>query len=63
MKGKKNDFSMSFWDADGKRVLFLEYVHDTEAAKRWASSKNINWVRVNIYDRRTRDKIEQQKND
>jgi hypothetical protein len=62
MKGKKNDFSMSFWDKDGTRVLFLEYVHDTEAAKRWAKAKNINWVLVNIYDRRTRQKVEQQKN-
>jgi hypothetical protein len=53
---------MSFWDKDGVRVLFLEYVHDTEAAKRWAKAKNINWVLVNIYDRRTRLKIEQQKN-
>jgi hypothetical protein len=61
MKGKKNDFSMSFWDADGKRVLFLEYVHDTEKAKAWVASKGINWVTVNIYDRRTREKIEQQK--
>lgn len=34
MKGKKNDFSMSFWKS-GKRIFFMEYVHDTQAPIKW----------------------------
>lgn len=56
MKGKKNDFSITFYDNDFKR-LFLEYVHDTNKAISWVNSKGIVWTHAMIYDRRTRMKI------
>jgi hypothetical protein len=40
MKGKKNDFSMSFY-ANKERVLFIEYVHDTSTAIQWMEEKHI----------------------
>lgn len=61
MKGKKNDYSMSFFDKDGQRVLFLEYVHDTKKAERWADAKQFPWTVAKIWNRRSRefvDKIE-----
>lgn len=57
MKGKKNDFSMTFYNSEEK-VMFLEFVHDTETAQKWMRNKNINWTHAMIYDRRTREKIE-----
>lgn len=53
MKGKKNDFSISFFH-EGIRVLFLAYVHDTQKAIDWINKKGIAWSHGNIYDRRTR---------
>lgn len=56
MKGKKNDFSMTFYDGEKKR-LFMEYVHDTGKMISWVNSKKIEWTHVMVYDRRTREKI------
>ncbi len=57
MKGKKNDFSMTFYNGEEKR-LFLEFVHNTETAISWVNSKGIEWTHANIYERRTRKFIE-----
>jgi len=57
MKGKKNDYSMTFYNREERR-LFLEYVHNTKKAIEWVRSKNIPWTHAMIYDRRTRKKIE-----
>lgn len=57
MKGKKNDFSMTFYNNDD-RVLFLEFVHKTEAAIKWVEKNKIAWTHAMIYNRRTREKIE-----
>lgn len=57
MKGNKNDFSMTFYDGEEKR-LFLEFVHDTNKAIEWVKSKNINWTHAMVYNRRTREKLE-----
>ena len=56
MKGKKNDFSMTFYNGEEKR-LFLEYVHSTEKAISWVKGKGIIWTHAMIYERRTREKI------
>lgn len=56
MKGKKNDFSMTFYNQED-RVMFLEYVHDTRKAIEWMESKSISWTHAMIYERRTRLKI------
>jgi hypothetical protein len=56
MKGKKNDFSMTFYDGEKKR-LFMEYVHDTNKMISWVNSKKIIWTHAMVYDRRTRKKI------
>jgi hypothetical protein len=56
MKGKKNDFSMTFYNNEEKR-LFLEFVHSTDKAISWVNSKKIEWTHAMIYDRRTREKI------
>lgn len=53
MKGKKNDFSMTFY-SNNDRVLFLEYVHKTETAINWINKKGIQWTHSVIYERRTR---------
>lgn len=58
MKGKKNDFSISFFNED-QRVLFLEYVHDTQKAVVWVNKKGITWSHGNIYERRTREFLKQ----
>ena len=55
MKGKKNDFSMTFYDGEKKR-LFMEYVHDTNKMIDWVNSKQIEWTHAMVYDRRTREK-------
>jgi len=34
MKGNKNDFSMTFYNEEEKR-LFMEFVHDTNKAIQW----------------------------
>lgn len=57
MKGKKNDFSMTFYNGEERR-LFLEYVHDTTKAINWCKHKGIQWTHAMIYDRRTRAKID-----
>ena len=56
MKGKKNDFSMTFYDGEKKR-LFMEYVHDTNKMINWVNSKQIEWTHAMVYDRRTREKV------
>ena len=62
MIGKKNDFSMTFYN-DQVRALFLEYVHSTEKAIKWVNEKSIAWTHAMIYDRRTREKIDRIKNE
>lgn len=62
MKGKKNDFSMTFYNLDEK-VMFLEFVHSTEKAVLWINSKGIIWTHAMIYNRRTREKISRIKNE
>jgi hypothetical protein len=57
MKGKKNDFSMTFYGGEKKR-LFMEYLHDTNKMINWVNSKQIEWTHVIVYDRRTREKID-----
>lgn len=56
MQGKKNDFSMTFYNQEEKR-LFLEFVHNTDKAIRWVEIKKIEWTHAMIYDRRTREKV------
>ncbi len=56
MKGRKNDYSISFFKQT-ERVLFLEFVHDTKRAVQWINSKQIEWTHGNIYDRRKREFI------
>jgi hypothetical protein len=62
MKGKKNDYSMTFYNGEEKR-LFLEYVHSTDTALKWVKSKGIIWSHAMVYNRRTREKIERILND
>ncbi len=57
MKGKKNDFSMTFYD-NNDRTMFLGFVHNTETAIKWVNSKHIKWTHAMIYNRRTREKID-----
>ena len=57
MKGKKNDFSMTFYDGEQKR-LFMEYVHDTNKMVEWVNSRKIEWTHAMIYNRRTREKVD-----
>jgi len=52
MKGRKNDFSMTFFYFK-KKVLNLHFVHNTDKAEEWVNAKNIHWGHANIYDRRT----------
>lgn len=40
MKGKKNDFSMKFYNGEKKR-LFMEYVYDTEKIILLVNSNNM----------------------
>jgi len=54
MKGRKNDFSMSFYNSENKRVLFLEYVHDTCTAVKWVGQKIPFCAYYRLYERRTR---------
>lgn len=57
MKGRKNDFSMTFYNGEEKK-LFLEFVHDTNKAIEWVRFKNINWTHAMVYNRRTREKLD-----
>lgn len=57
MKGIKNDYSMTFYNGEQKR-LFLEFVHNTDKAISWVNDKGIEWTHAMIYDRRTREKIQ-----
>jgi hypothetical protein len=57
VKGKKNDYSMTFYDGEEKR-LFLEFVHSTDKAIAWVNSKEIKWTHAMIYERRTRQKLD-----
>lgn len=57
MKGKKNDFSISFY-FKSQRVLFLQYVHDTLKAENWVRSKGIEWTHYVVYNRRTRQELQ-----
>jgi len=62
MKGRKNDFSMTFFirsseKGNDRQVLYLQYVHDTDKAILWCKKNNINWDYANIYNRRTREYI------
>ncbi len=61
MKGKKNDFSMTFYNGE-ERTMFLGFVHNTETAIKWVNSKNIKWSHAMIYNRRTREKVDRIKN-
>lgn len=56
MKGKKNDYSMTFYNGEERR-LFMQYVHNTETAIKWVNSKGIEWTHAMIYDRRTRERV------
>jgi len=56
MQGKKNDYSMSFYNEDD-RTMFLEYVHNTNKAIIWVNKKGIKWTHAMVYDRRTRAKV------
>ena len=62
MKGKKNDFSMTFYNQEEKR-LFMEFVHNTEKAVKWVNAKNIPWTHAMVYNRRTREPITRIKNE
>lgn len=57
MKGTKNDFSITFYDGEEKR-LFMEFVHDTAKAVQWVDSRSIVWTHAMIYNRRTREKVD-----
>lgn len=56
MKGKKNDYSMTFYNNEDRR-LFMQYVHNTETAIKWVNDKGIVWTHAMVYDRRTREKV------
>lgn len=61
MKGKKNDYSMTFYN-NNEMAMFLRFVHNTEKAIEWMNSKKFTWTHAMIYDRRTREKIDRIKN-
>lgn len=50
---------MSFWNEQGERVLFLQYVHTIKAAISWADGNRIIWHHANVYNRKTRELIKQ----
>ena len=58
MKGKKNDYSMTFYN-NNEMAMFLQFVHNTEKAINWMNSKKFTWTHAMIYDRRTREKNRQ----
>lgn len=52
MKGKKNDFSITFYNKF-ERLLFLKYVHNTNEAVKWFNDKvRKYWTHYFIYDSR-----------
>ena len=58
MKGRKNDFSMSFFYND-TRLLFQQYVHNTDKMVQWFNEKiNKKWTHAVIFDRRNNLTIE-----
>lgn len=57
MQGKKNDFSMTFYNGE-ERTMFLEFVHNTNKAIVWINQKNIQWTHAMVYNRRTKEKLE-----
>lgn len=57
MKSTKNDISMTFYNQE-ERVLFLEYVNNTEKAVKWVESKGIKWTHAMVYNRKTRLKLD-----
>lgn len=60
--GKKNDYSITFYNVDDK-VMFLEYVHIVKVAVKWVNDKGIQWTHGNVYDRRERNFLKQIKPD
>lgn len=56
MKGKKNDFSITFYNGEEKR-LFMEFVQDTNDTIRWMKRQGIEWTHGMLYERRTRRTI------
>ncbi|MCD8450428.1 hypothetical protein LNI98_12085, partial [Tenacibaculum dicentrarchi] len=56
-QGKKNDFSMTFYNRE-ERTMFLEFVHNTNKAIVWINQKNIQWTHAMVYNRRTKEKLE-----
>lgn len=66
MRGKKNDYSMTFYN-NNDMVIFLQYVHDTDKAIKWVENlirerklknNHTHWTHAMVYDRRTRQKID-----
>lgn len=57
MQGKKNDFSMTFYNGED-RTMFLKFVHNTNKAIIWINKNNIQWTHAMVYNRRTKEKIE-----
>lgn len=62
MKGKKNDYSMTFYKGDERR-LFLQFVHNTDKAVEWVKKQGIEWTHAMVYNRRTREPITRIKNE
>jgi len=56
MRGRKNDYSVTFYNGDQRR-LFLQYVHDTDKAIHWVNAQRIPWTHAMVYNRRTRVKV------
>ncbi len=48
---------MTFYNQE-QRVLFLEYVNNTDKAVKWVDSKSIEWTHAMIYERKTRQKLD-----
>lgn len=57
MKRKKNDFSITFYNGEEKR-LFIEFMQDTGKSKKWLKAKGIEWTHAMICNRRTREKVD-----
>ena len=57
MKSNKNKFSMTFYNQE-QRVMFLEFVNNTEKAVKWVENKGIQWTHAMIYERKTRKKLD-----
>jgi len=56
MKGKDNDFSITFYNGEEKR-LFMEFVQDTNYTIKWMRRKGIEWTHGMLYERRTKRTI------